>query len=303
MDLPVRISVCIPTYNGAAFVAQAISSVLAQSFADFELLVVDDRSTDATLEIVRSFTDPRLRVYQNDVQLGIPRNWNRCLSLARGEYLCLFHQDDVMLPENLERKVGVLASDPTIGFVHSAVEVVLEDSAPTAIADWMERATEDFAVDGACYFRKLLFAGNPICAPTVVTRRRSLLELGGFDEELGFACDYEMWMKLCVQSGVAFLAQTLIRYRWHDQNASHAYRFEQGAEECLIAGRRALQYYLQRTGQPGEEEILQNALESVARLRKWAAELERGRAWLEEQRASWQHVAEEREKMFREQQA
>ena len=94
----VKVSVCIPTYNGAEFVAKAIESVLAQTFADFELLVVDDSSDDTTVDIVCSFTDPRMRICQNERRLGIPGNWNHCLSLARGEYICLFHQDDVMLP-------------------------------------------------------------------------------------------------------------------------------------------------------------------------------------------------------------
>jgi hypothetical protein len=300
---PVRLSVCIPTYNGEEFIAAAIKSVLAQSFQDFELLVVDDRSTDATLDIVRSFTDPRIRIEQNEERLGIPGNWNRCLSLARGEYCCLFHQDDVMLPENLERKIQVLAADPTIGFVHSAVELLVEASAPTAVADWMEPATEDFVVEGPRYFRKLLFAGNLICAPTVVTRRQHLLDLGGFDEALGFACDYEMWMKVCVDGRVAFLSQPLVRYRWHGKNASHAYRFARGVEEGLLAGRRALQYYVERTGRLEEGEVLQEAVTSLAKLRLWAAELEKGRVWVEEQARSWQTIAEEREHMTQEQKA
>ncbi len=116
----ISVSVCIPTYNGAAFLTEAIESVLSQSFRDFELLIVDDGSTDTTLDIARSFTDPRIAIYQNETQLGIPGNWNRCLSLARGEYICIFHQDDIMLPENLARKVEMLAADPTIAFVHSS---------------------------------------------------------------------------------------------------------------------------------------------------------------------------------------
>jgi glycosyltransferase involved in cell wall biosynthesis len=175
----VKVSVCIPTYNGAEFVAKAIESVLAQTFADFELLVIDDSSNDATVDIVRSFTDPRMRICRNEKRLGIPGNWNRCLSLARGEYICLFHQDDIMLPENLERKVQVLASDATIGFVHSAARMLLEDSAPTALENWIEDTDHDFITDGVIYFRKLFFRGNLVCAPTVVARCQRLLDLGG----------------------------------------------------------------------------------------------------------------------------
>jgi hypothetical protein len=302
MAQPVNVSVCIPTYNGAEFVAEAIQSVLGQSFADFELLVVDDGSDDSTLTTVRSFADPRLRIYQNAQRLGIPGNWNRCLALAQGEYVCLFHQDDVMLPENLARKVQLLDADPTVGLVHSKVELIIEDSAFALVSmNWMEDAASDFIAEGPHYFRKLLLAGNFICAPTVVARRQKLLDLGGFDEKLGFTPDYEMWMKVCMDSRLAFLSQPLVRYRWHGGNASHAYRFERGVEEVLMASRRALQYYVEQTGREEEGDILKDAMMTLARLRRWAAELEQGKVWLEEQRTNWQRVAEERERVNQEQ--
>ncbi len=291
-DASVRVSVCLPTYNGERFVAEAVGSVLTQELQDFELLVVDDHSTDSTLEVVSSFSDPRMSVHPNGERLGIPGNWNRCLALARGEFICLFHQDDVMLPENLVRKVHVLNSDPTVGLVHSAAEIIVEDSAPTSPADWIENAPEDFMVDGRRYFRKLLFQGNCICAPTVVARSQPLLRLGGFDEDLGFTPDYEMWMKVCAESRVAFLSQPLIRYRWHGTNASHAYRFERGVEEYLTAARRALEYYLERTRRQEEGEIFAEALAALGGLRRWAVELERAKAWLAEQRLYWRGEAE-----------
>jgi GT2 family glycosyltransferase len=298
-----KVSVCIPTHNGAEFVAKAIESVMAQSFMDFELLVVDDSSDDTTVDIVRSFTDPRLRIYQNEKRRGIPGNWNHCLSLARGEYICLFHQDDVMLPENLERKVEVLTSDVTISFVHSAAEVLVEDSAQSAFNNWIEDADQDFIAEGMTYFRKLLFHGNLICAPAVVARRQRLLDLGGFDEQLGYTPDYEMWMKACIEGCVGFLCQPLIVYRWHGKNASHAYRFERGVEETLLARRRAVQHYVERTGRREEGEIFEAATVALGGLGRWAAGLEQGKAWLEEQWVSWQRVAEEKEKMIQEQQA
>lgn len=298
-----RVSVCLPTYNGERFVAEAIASILAQRFTDFELLVVDDASTDATREIVRAFADPRLRLYQNEQRLGIPGNWNRCLALATGEYVCVFHQDDVMLPENLLRKVRVLGEDLTIGFVHSAAELQVEPDTPPPSPHWMEQATEDFSVDGHAYFRTLLLRGNRICAPTVVARRQILLDLGGFDEDLGFACDYAMWLRVCVEHRVAFVSHPLVRYRWHAGNASHAYRFERGVEELEVAGRRALQHYRQKTGEQEKSTILADALTALTQLRRWAAELERGKMWLDEQRLNWQRMAEERESIIQEQRA
>lgn len=81
-----KISVGIPTYNGEQFIAESIWSVLDQTVQDLQLIVVDDRSTDATVEIVRFLRDPRIVLYENEVRLGIPANWNRAVSLASGEY-------------------------------------------------------------------------------------------------------------------------------------------------------------------------------------------------------------------------
>ena len=90
----------------------------------------------------------------------------RCLELAGGEYVCIFHQDDMMLPDNIARKMAILHTDPGIGFVHSLAEQIMEAQAPSTLGDWMEQAQEDFVCDGQDYFRKLLLHGDCICAPT-----------------------------------------------------------------------------------------------------------------------------------------
>ena len=285
------VSVCLPTYNGAAFIKEALESILRQTYQDFELLIVDDGSTDATLDIVQSFADPRIRLQRNPEQLGIPANWNRCLELASGEFVCVFHQDDVMQPDNLQRKVHLLSADVTVGFVHSAANPLVDASAPSSSVDWFETATEDGVWDGREYFRTLLLRGNRVCAPTVLARRHALLEQGGFDLDLGFACDYAMWLKLCVTHQVGFLASPLVGYRWHAGNASHAYQFERGEAEIIEAGRRALLLYHDR-GPHSAGPVLDQAFDALTKLRRWNAALQREKAWLEEQQASWRSVAE-----------
>jgi glycosyltransferase involved in cell wall biosynthesis len=258
-----KVSVCIPTYNGAAFLAEAITSVLAQSYPHFELLIVDDGSTDTTMEIARSFTDPCISIVQNETRLGIPANWNRALSLARGEFLCLFHQDDVMLPENLARKVAVLSANPAVSFVHSAIELLVEEGMASAPTNWVEEAAEDCVVDGPSYFRRLT-AKNLICAPTVIMRREHFDRVGEFDRTLGFTCDYAMWLKLCVEGQVAFLSQPLVLYRWHEKNASHAFRFEKGVDELLAARQVAIGYYEEHTGREEEADLLRGVACALA---------------------------------------
>ncbi len=297
---PPVLSVCVPTYNGEAYVAEALHSILQQTYAAFEVIVVDDGSTDGTLEIVQAVadTDARVRVYRNPHQRGIPGNWNACVGFARGQYVCVFHQDDVMLPDNLARKMAVFETDPTLSLVHSLVEPLVEAGAPTGWGDWMEKAEADFVADGLVYFRKLVLGGNCICAPTVIVRREQLQAVGGFDESLGYACDYETWMKLCVEGRVGFVHQALVCYRWHADNASHQYQYQRGVEEYGVAMRAAVAYYADRTGDANQAKLLAEAGEAVLGQRHWATELDHERTWSEQQRASWQHTAEDREQVI-----
>ena len=266
-----KISVCIPAYNGAKYIGECIQSVLAQTHKDFELLIVDDNSTDRTAQIILSFRDSRIRLIQNPKNRGIPENWNYALSLARGEYICIFHQDDVMRVENLERKYKVLAADPGIAFIHSAADVLLEKSAPPMLAEW--NGPEDSILEGAAFFRRLLFNGNPICCPSVMARRQRLLDVNGFDNDLGYTCDYATWMKLCLTGRVAYLKQPLIQYRWHRQNASHGFQNDRGFEESIAARRRAIRHFVEKGGRREEGDILEEALEALVISGKCYAEL------------------------------
>ena len=99
------LSVCVPVYNGNKFLEEAIRSVLNQTFKDFELVIVDDCSTEDPAPILSRFKDSRIQFHRNVVRQGLVGNWNRCVELSRGNLVCVFHQDDVMLPENLRRKV------------------------------------------------------------------------------------------------------------------------------------------------------------------------------------------------------
>ena len=112
------VSVCIPTYNRAGMLEEAISSVLAQTFQDFELIICDNASEDQTESVVNSINDQRIKYFRNSSNLGSRGNWNRCLRESRGEFIALFPDDDMMMPENLLEKVGVLKAHPGVGSGH-----------------------------------------------------------------------------------------------------------------------------------------------------------------------------------------
>ncbi len=192
-DRRAAVSVCVPTFNGAPYVGEAIRSVLEQTFEDFELIVVDDGSSDGTLDVVRAFRDRRLRLVRNEARLGLVGNWNRCLDLARGRHVAVFHQDDVMAPENLRAKVRLLETHPSIGLVHS--DVVRIDAHGGVLSEhWSSAPTaeDEGRHDGREFFRRLVTGPNIVCASSVVMRRVTVEHLGGFDARLPFTADWEI---------------------------------------------------------------------------------------------------------------
>jgi hypothetical protein len=214
-----RLSVCIPTYNGAAYLAEAMKSVLDQSLSDFELIVVDDASTDATVEIARSFEDPRIRHVGHRVNRGLVGNWNRCLELARGTYVCIFHQDDIMMPDNLVAKVSFLDRSPGVGFAHSNVLQIGPGGELLSDSWWPKPAPDDAGRQpGTAVLDRLLTGGNAICAPSVVLRRDCVDALGPFDGRLPYTADWEMWMRAAVFFDVGYLIEPLVKYRRHQGN-------------------------------------------------------------------------------------
>ena len=103
-----KVSVCIPTYNRPDFLRQAIESVLAQTFSDYELIISDNASEDSTTDLISSFKDRRIIYIRKEKNIGAIDNFNSCLAAAKGEYITIFHDDDIMLPDNLAFKVEAL---------------------------------------------------------------------------------------------------------------------------------------------------------------------------------------------------
>jgi hypothetical protein len=238
-----RVTVAVPAWNGAAYIEQAVSSVLAQTFDDFELVVIDDCSDDDTVAIVSRFEDSRIRIEANASRLGLVGNWNRCLEAASGEYVSLFHQDDVMMPDNLARKVSVLDEHSSVAFVYSDVTQI--DPAGEVLAEswYVPPEPGDAGVHAGLTFLERLFTGeNLVCCPTVVMRR-GMMRDGGFDSHLPFTADWEMWMRLCLFHDVACVPDRLVHYRRHATAETERFSGVRGLEQCFMAKHRILEKY------------------------------------------------------------
>ena len=211
-----QVSVCIPVYNPGPFLKAAIDSVLAQSFDDFELLIVDDASTQPVTALVTSYNDARLHFVQNMSNLGLVGNWNRCIELAAGEYITIFHQDDEMCRENLADKVAVLDRYPEVGIVYS--DIVRVDEFSRVIGNhYIEQPNQDLIMSGTELYKMVAQTGNPVACPTVVVRRKCYTNVGMFDAHLPFATDLEMWLRIARIYSVAFCVKPLVAYRVHSK--------------------------------------------------------------------------------------
>ena len=213
---PPPVSVCVPTFNRAALLRTSLASILRQSFRDFELIVVDDASTDETPGVVAGLREPRLRYERNERNLGQIANLNRCLALARGEYVCIFHDDDVYAPTILEREVAVLARHPGVGLVHTAVWMLTADGRVRRVHRVAER---DYVRSGRERFMTYLGRAHDIVFSTAMVRRACYEAVGGFDPRFILA-DGDMWLRIALRADIAYIAEPLAGYRVHDVSAS-----------------------------------------------------------------------------------
>src|SRR5690349_2607469 len=128
MNFRPLVSICLPCFNGERFIRETLESVLNQTFKDFEVIIVDDYSTDRTLSVIQAFADSRIKVLQNGRNLGMGANWQKVLSCSRGKYVKLLGQDDLLSPECLSRQVTVLEHPANEKVVLTACKRTVVDS-------------------------------------------------------------------------------------------------------------------------------------------------------------------------------
>ncbi|MBI2833509.1 MAG: glycosyltransferase [Acidobacteria bacterium] len=211
-----RVSVTIPTHNGARFLAKAIESVLSQDFDDYELVVCDNASTDSTPEICRSFTHPRVRYLRWDDKATQAGSFNRCLQVARGEMQTILHADDMFLPGFLRDRVSRFDANPALGYVFGAVHIVnaagvtLETKAP-----WADdrRFAPGELVD-------VLLTGCIVSPPTFMARTSAIRTVGDFRTDLTWGHDWDWSIRLAERHPVEYGARPLAVYRVHDASGT-----------------------------------------------------------------------------------
>jgi glycosyltransferase involved in cell wall biosynthesis len=206
------VSVLIPVRNNAAYLPLALESLAAQSFADFETVVVDNGSSDGTREILRDWTrrEPRLRAFRLR-RPGLARSLNFAASKARAPLLARLDGDDVAMPDRLAVQVAALRAQPGLGLLGSAADLI--DSRGRRIGE-LSRPLGDPDL------RAFLRSGCGFVHSTVMMRRDIFLAAGGYREGLNVAEDYDLWLRMAEHTGIANLPERLVSYRIHDESVT-----------------------------------------------------------------------------------
>jgi glycosyltransferase involved in cell wall biosynthesis len=218
-----KVSVLMPVHNAGAFLREAVESILHQTFSDFEFIIINDGSTDASESIILSFSDPRIVYLSNSRNRGLVQSLNRGLDLARGEYIARMDADDISLPERLQKQVYFMDEHPEVAVCGTAYRYFGD-------ADRVRIQPSDPSVSFTC-----LASTPPVGHPTTVIRKKVLNRHRiRYEERFQYAADYALWIRISQIGAIVSLPETLLLYRWHQNNMS---KYDTSRVEAQTAAR------------------------------------------------------------------
>jgi hypothetical protein len=216
------VTVAIPTFNRASFLPGALTSALNQTFRDFELLVIDDCSSDSTQSIVHSFGDCRIKYVRNATNLGMTANWNKSFDIASGQLVSLLHDDDRWSPTFLERTVALFRENPEIAYVYARTQAIKEDGVVLGRGK-LGLPKKDCVMSAAEAVDRMVRRCEVSC-DCVLVRRGALAAIGGFRDRWPFPMDWEAWIKMAARFPVGFVSEILGRHSEHAGQLSEYYQ-------------------------------------------------------------------------------
>lgn len=248
-----KVSIIMPVLNGEKYIVEAIESILAQTYKNYELVAVNDGSTDRTCEILHQYQDRlELRYVRHPVNKGIAVSVNDGIRNSTGEYITFLDHDDIWFPYMLETQVENLESDPKFGMVHSDFQTI--DAGGTVIEESVAHCRDRKRPSGDVF--RELFMDSFIAASSVLIRKECFDRLGGFDESLVWG-DYHLWLRIARHYRIGYVPKVLTKYRQHNSQSTRTYDGQPPDKEsvAMIAIKKLLDQYPEIREELGERTI------------------------------------------------
>jgi len=214
-DLEPLVSICIPMYNAEKTIGKTIASIIGQIYKNIEIIIIDNCSSDASVKIIQRYQDPRIRLIRNNIHLPIGEyNWNRCFSYANGEFLAIFHADDVYLPQMVSRQVETFKKFPMIGGVFTQGNIIDEED--TIIGEF--KLPPEIRDSEPCSYQKIFNAAleyaDFLPTPSAMLQRDLYQKLSPFRyDQFGSASDFDLWLRAAAVAPLVILHEKLMNYR------------------------------------------------------------------------------------------
>jgi glycosyltransferase involved in cell wall biosynthesis len=228
----------MPVLNEEQYLTASIQSVLNQTFTDFELLIISEHGTsEESLRIIRAYRDDRIRHIHNSVKMGLARSRNVGVTNAKGRYIAVFDADDVNLPSRFEKQVKFLDAHPEVGVLGSRYDIIDEEGRiierPKPPLEW------------SLIKWRLLLGDCPLAHSSVMVQRGVYAQLGGYNPDLPYVEDYELWVRALKVTKIANMPETLLRHRRHRTSVSYTHKLGM-QQNTLSISQRALSSSLGR---------------------------------------------------------
>jgi glycosyltransferase involved in cell wall biosynthesis len=239
-----KVSFVIPCYNLAHFLPECITSILGQTYDDFEILIMDDCSPDNTPEVAQSFLDPRVIHVRNQVNLGHLQNYNKGIELSKGNYIWLISADDrLRKPYILKKYISLMEEHPEVGYVFCPA-IGLINHEETNILDYSCHGHTDRIINGRTLINDSLLRTNSVIAASGMVRKQLYERFGAFPLDLPCTGDWYLWCLFALHSEVGYFAEPMVNYREHQLSISKAFMHEKNQER--IADNIALGWHIKR---------------------------------------------------------
>lgn len=214
-----EISVVMPVYNASQYLAEAIESIVSQTFTDWELIIIDDGSTDDSKLIIKRYaqSDKRIRYYKNEQNMGVIRTLNKGINLSTGKYIARMDADDISLPTRFDTQYRFLENNADVAMCGTYALLIDEKGNETGRITYLESDE---------YLRINLLFSPSFIHPSMMIRT-DVLKKNLYDESYKHAEDYELWCRIASNHKVANLPSFLLKYRWHTTNVSVVNNFFQ----------------------------------------------------------------------------